>query len=141
REIHLSKHRNGEQDRGRKDQETYEPESVDGHFALLTFEEFHTGYDVMSIEQRNFGKREFTRLTPNFLRYNPRCESEKRDLSHWPDCSQFQHHDGNRDPCHAPRTGGCRAGTVHIPLQPYAHEEGDEGGTRGDGCRLRPLCR
>src|SRR5437879_227659 len=28
-----------------------------------TFEEFHTGYDAMSIEQRNFEKREFTRLT------------------------------------------------------------------------------
>ncbi|CAA9220837.1 MAG: Maleate cis-trans isomerase, partial [uncultured Acetobacteraceae bacterium] len=58
---------------------------------------------------------------------------------HRPDRPELQHHHGNRDPGHPPRPRGRGARAVHLPLQSDADEEGDQGGTRGDGPRLRPL--
>src|ERR1700730_10490797 len=53
------------------------------------------------------------------------------------DRSELEHDDGDRD---SPDTAGQRRRfPVHLPLQPYAHEAGHEGGTGGDGRRFRSL--
>ena len=54
---------------------------------------------------------------------------------------ELQHHDGDGDPGDAARARGGRARALHLPLEPHADEEGDEGGAGGDGRRLGSLRR